>query len=132
MAAVKPPVQRPSSANPRLAHRAVAGKTVRRPSPPNPTALQAAVDDALDRMPDDAQISTEPPEELIRTLRVGLALTSATGDTCRLPTDAVRAIREAIGSLEHADLGTAKTALTTAHGKLIPAVPHQAGPVDQR
>lgn len=129
MAAVTPPVQRRSSANPRLARHAVAGKTVRRASPPIGTALRAAVDDALGRMLDDARTS-ELPEELIRTLRVGLARTSATGDTCRLPVDAVSAVRDAIGCLEHADLGPARTALTTARGKLIPDLPRQATPID--
>jgi hypothetical protein len=131
MAAVKPPVPRTASTNPRMARRAVPARTFRRPRPPNPTALRAAVDEALERMREaDVRPSAELPRELISTLRVGLALTSATGDTCRLPADAVTAVRDAIGSLEHADLGTARTALATAHGKLIPNVPRQAGPVD--
>jgi hypothetical protein len=121
MGAVKPSIHQPS-AGPRFADPTVAVATqrgkVRRPAaaPNTPigTALRSAVDTTLSRMLDAAATA-----ELIRTLRVGLAVTSATGDICRLPA-AVGAIRDAIDSLQQADLSQARAALVTAR-TLLPS-----------
>jgi hypothetical protein len=130
MAAVKTPVQRTPSADTRLDHPSAPTRAARRPRPPISTALRTAVEQAVDRIPDDTPAADDLAPELITTLRVGLARTSATGDTCRLPTAAVSAVREAIGHLERAELGPGRSALVTALAKLTPEVPRQAGPAD--
>jgi hypothetical protein len=80
--------------------------------------LRRAVDTVLDGLTEEADLS-----RLDDVLCAALAWTAAAGDTCRVA-HAVRQVRDARASLEHADVEHARTALLAARDDLR-LVPNQ-------
>lgn len=93
----------------------------RRPLPVPGEQLSRAVDTVLVELTAEADLS-----RLDDVLRIALAWTAATGDTCRVA-PAVRQVRDARVCLDQADLEHARTALLAARDDLR-IVPNQRAP----
>jgi hypothetical protein len=93
---------------------------VKRPVPIPGERLRRAVDTVLAGLTDGADLA-----RLDDVLRAALAWTAAAGDTCRVA-NAVRQVRDARGSLRHADTAHARAALLAARDGLH-LVPSQRG-----
>jgi hypothetical protein len=100
--------------------------SVKRPSPIPGERLLLAVDTVLAGLADSAEHADHAYlARLDDVLRTALAWTAAAGDTCRVA-GAVGQVRDARGSLGHADTAHARTALLAARDGLH-LVPSQRG-----